>query len=116
MEKTLIRCDICENEFILTNTTTGKAKINGLHVSYFACPQCGHKYPYLIEDSKQIEILKNINFLRTDLELRVLNGKKFPAARKRKLKKLIEESEKHQSILRDKHIKAVTDQLNKSDS
>ena len=111
----LIRCDICENEFILTNTDMEKTVIDGLYVSYFACPQCGHRYPYLIEDAKQIEILKNISFLRTDLELRVLNGKKFPAARKRKLKRLLEESEKYQAILRDEHIKAVTDQLNKSD-
>lgn len=116
MKNAIIRCGICENEFLFDKTTVGKAIINGLRVSYFACPYCKHKYPYLLEDAKQMEILKSINILRTDLEIRNLNGKKFPAVRKRKLEKLLEKSEKYQASLRDNHIKAVTDQLNKSDS
>ena len=108
----IIRCDICEEEFTIEQATTGKTNIDNLRVSYFTCPKCGHNYVYLLEDYKQSQILKRLQNLRDALEIRRLNGKTLPAARMRQLNKLTEESQAYQTILRDKHIKAVTAQLN----
>lgn len=47
-----IKCDKCGNSFILQDRLKTKKYPDGIHISYFSCPQCKINYITLVTDEK----------------------------------------------------------------
>lgn len=113
-EQTLIQCDMCGEQFMLRRGLLGKTKAENLVVQYFSCPQCGHKYPYILSDWQHRRLVGQIRSIQQDISARRKLGKKVSDAKLRLLKLLLNEAELHQTELRNNHLEAVTALLNKS--
>ena len=109
----LIQCNYCEYVMTAQEITLEKTKLVGLTVEYFKCPSCGHVYVYKLTDSKQ-KMLDNqiVGYLEV-LKSRKRHGKPISPAKQKKLNTLLVSAKEYQQVLRDKHLTAVTEQLNK---
>ena len=113
--KRIIECDICEKTFELKESLLGTKLFGSIKVEFFSCPKCGYKYPFVLEDNEQLKFHMQLKTIQTDIQAKKRMGKEISPARLRQLDKLYEESKAHQAVLRDRYMKAVTEQLNKTD-
>lgn len=109
----LIQCDHCESILLPKEITLDKTKLIGLTVEYFKCPRCGHVYVYKLTDSKQRMLDNQVVGYMEVLKSRKRHGKSISSAKEKKLHTLLISSKEYQMVLRDKHLQAVTEQLNK---
>lgn len=58
-----VKCDICDNEFMISKEKVINQKINEIDINYFECIRCNHKYISSCYDSyilKEQRRLKNL--------------------------------------------------------
>ena len=116
MTDLLIKCDKCEHEFVLSSELLGTKNIETIGlVYYFGCPSCGFKYDYMIEDDEQLEYIKDLEELQNRIAVKRKRRLEISQFSQKRFQKLLEKSQKHQAVLRDRYQKVVTDQLNQSD-
>lgn len=116
MTEFLVECDKCGHQFMLTSERVGVKYLENIgYVHYFDCPACGFKYDYLIEDNEQSEYFKEIEDLQSTIDVKRNRHLEVSQFIQKRFQKLLEKSEKHQAVLRDRYQKVVTDQLNQSD-
>lgn len=108
-----IKCDSCEGLISPKEITMERTKLNGITVEYFTCPSCGHKYIYKLTDSKQKLFDNQIAGYMELFKSRKRRGKNISSTKQKMLISLLDSSKEYQQVLRDKHLKAVTEQLNK---
>ena len=109
----LIQCDICEKQFTPEESQIVDVKIEDILVACLQCPRCSYRYPVMYMDKKQKELHSQIKSIQDSIQQKRRLGKEVSPARIRQLNQLLEDSQKHQAILRYKYRQAVTDQLNK---
>ena len=109
----LIKCDACGFETSLDNYSTFSINSDGIEVKCIQCPECEQLYPFVYVDKKQRELHAQIASIAEGIRIKRRTGKLISPARQRELNTLIEAAKSHQSMLRDTHIAAVTEQLKK---
>ena len=116
MTEFLVECDKCGHQFMLTSERVSAKYLENIgYVHYFDCPDCGFKYDYMIEDEEQCEYFREIEALQKTIEVKRNRRREISQFTQKRFQKLLEKSQKHQAVLRDKYKKVVTDQLNQSD-
>ena len=111
-----VECDSCGHRFMLSQELVGiKELIPFGKTHYFSCPECGYKYPFMIEDREQHSYMEELDYLQSRIDIRLKRNKEIPPFLEKRFRKVLDESQNHQVFLRDKYQKVVTDQLNQSD-
>lgn len=92
-----VKCDICDNEFTISEEKIQKKKVKYIEVNYFECENCNHKYitscydDYILKEQRRLKKLDEKIVSEFDIS---------------KKKKLINKSQK---LL--KHLKIHSDRL-----
>lgn len=111
-----VECDKCGHQFLLSPDLVGIQDVVPFgKTRYFSCPECGYKYPFMIEDREQQGYMKELDYLQSRIDTRLKRDKEIPPFLEKRFHKVLEDSQNHQVFLRDKYQKVVTDQLNQSD-
>lgn len=109
----LIQCDYCKGTMLPKEIHMEKTKVLGLSVDYWTCTNCGHVYPFKLTDSRQKVLDDQIKGYTLILQSKRKQGKPIPPAKVKRLQKLLDTSKEYQKLLKDNHLTAVTEQLNK---
>lgn len=69
MNKNIIVCNECKNEFFLNDVNVQESKVcvgkyKTINLVYFTCPCCNKVYPISIQDGKYFDLLSDLNSVK----------------------------------------------------
>lgn len=69
MNKNIIVCNECKNEFFLNDVNVQESKVcvgkyKIINLVYFTCPCCNKVYPISIQDGKYFDLLSDLNSIK----------------------------------------------------